>query len=121
MRAIVTLRMSSFQIISQEKRKQVKLNGSNLTKLPHEKHYPERQSANKKKLTFKLEGELYLFCYIYNNFNRKLHKPLMSILRSVFQALSVYEDGAWISVKTPKEINDKLLPQRLYLILLSYL
>ena len=44
----------------------------------------------------------------------------MSILRSAFHALSVYVDMVWISDKTPKEINGKFLPQRLYLKPLSY-
>ena len=48
LRAIVTLRMSLFQIMLQAKRKQVKSNGSNLTKLPHVKHYVQDKEAQKK-------------------------------------------------------------------------
>ena len=60
LRATVTLRMSSFKIMSQQK-KQIKPNASNLAKLPHVKHYLKDKEAQNKteKLTLKWEGELY--------------------------------------------------------------
>ena len=100
--------------VTREKRIGYTQNGSNLNCLMCEA-LDERQRSTKQKnyLTFEWEGELYQFCSIYNHFHWKLHKPLLSILKSALHALSVFVDGAWISDKTPKKINDKLPPQRL--------
>ena len=87
------------------------------------KHYLKDKEEQNKKNIWNLNGKenfISFALFTITSTENVINPFLLSILRSTFHALSVYVDGEWISDKTPKEINDQLLTQRLYLKPLSY-